>query len=205
MRYINKTRFFAVFFTITLLFTLFLSYAKSAGTNISKSVLRLHVIANSNSHSDQQLKLRVRDSILNKASSLFSSTASSDEALRIADTNASFLKEIAEKEIRRYGYDYPVSVTVGESAFPTKTYDDITLPAGKYNAVRIEIGEAKGENWWCVMYPPLCFTNGILSVSDNSKTQLKNSLSESDYKLISQKSAPVKVRFKIVEFFQSIF
>jgi len=205
MKYINKTRFLALFFSLTLLFTILFTYANGTGKNISDSVVRLHILANSNSETDQNLKLKVRDRILAETSQLFCRSEHPDEALAIAQENIIAIKAIAEDEIRRQGFDYPVSVHIGESAFPTKVYGDIALPAGKYKSVRIEIGNARGENWWCVMYPPLCFTDGILSVPSDAKEKLKNNLSSSDYDLISQKSTPIKFKFKIVEIFQNIF
>lgn len=205
MKYINKTRFWALFFTLTLLFTGLISYATSVGKNISDSVIRLHILANSNSDTDQKLKLKVRNRIISETSEIFRNTKNINHALKTAYENINKLQAIAEDEIHRQGFNYPVKVSVGEHAFPTKVYGDITLPAGKYNAVRIEIGNANGENWWCVMYPPLCFTDGVLSVSDNAKEDLKKSLSASEYQIISQNTTPVKFKFKIIELFQSVF
>lgn len=207
MHYINQTRFFALFFTLTLLFTIILSYAKTAGANISDAVVRLHIVANSNSGADQQLKLQVRNRILNDTSHIFNQSANTVEALSFARENADYIKTIAEEEIRRLGFDYDVSVDIGETVFPTKFYGNIALPKGKYNAVNIRIGEAKGENWWCVMYPPLCFTDGVLSTSEASRKQLKQSLSPSEYSLITEnsESMPVEVKFKLVEIFQNLF
>lgn len=206
MTYINKPRFFALMLSLTLLFSLLMSYAKSTGSNIADSVVRLHVIANSNSESDQGLKLKVRDRILRDASHIFENSDSAADALHVARVNSSLIKEIAEDEIHSLGFDYPVKVSVGKYPFPTKVYGDIALPTGKYNAVRIEIGEASGENWWCVMYPPLCFTDGVVTATDDAKKQLENSLSPSDYALITQTdSVPVEIRFRIVEIFCNLF
>lgn len=207
MQYINKTRFFALFFTLTLLFTIILSYAKSLGANISDAVVRLHIVANSNSDADQKLKLAVRDRILRDTSHIFSQTENPDQALALALENTHYIKTIAEDEIRCCGFDYNVSVDVGQTKFPTKVYGNIALPKGKYNAVNIRIGKACGENWWCVMYPPLCFTDGVVSVSKDSQQQLKENLSPSEYSLIteSSESFPVEVKFKIVELFQNLF
>lgn len=207
MNYINKTRFFALFLTLTLLFTLALSYAKTTGSDISNAVVRLHIVANSNSERDQKLKLNVRDRIIKDTSHIFEETLSPTQALSLASENISLIKNLAEDEIKRLGYDYPVTVSVGKEAFPTKTYGNLTLPSGRYNAVKVKIGKAEGENWWCVMYPPLCFTDGIISVSENSISQLKNSLSESEFMLLTKSSTslPVEIKFKIVELFQSWF
>lgn len=208
MKSINKPRFFALFFLFILIFTLLISYAKATGSDISDSVLRLHILANSNLDCDQQLKLAVRDRILKDTREIFENTDSAAEAARLARENSSLFRQIAENVIRAQGFDYPVSVSVEETDFPTKSYGSITLPSGKYNAVRIEIGEAQGENWWCVMYPPLCFTDGILAVPGKAKALLEESLSADEYKLITGESSgviPVEVRFKIVEIFQNLF
>ena len=205
MHYINKSRFFALMLTLTLLFSFLMSYAKSTGSNIANAVVRLHVIANSNSDCDQSLKLRVRDRILADASHILGTSSSANDALATAKSNSELIQEIAETEIRHLGFDYPVKISVGEYPFPTKVYGDIALPSGKYNAVRVEIGEAAGENWWCVMYPPLCFTDGVVA-TDSVKKQLENNLSPADYNLITQTdSVPVEVRFRIVEIFQNLF
>lgn len=207
MHYINKTRFFALFFTLTLLFTLILSYSISTGKNISNAVVRLHIIANSDTAADQALKLKVRDRIIKDTADLFNSTTDSNEALAIARNNSEYIRKTAVDEIKRQGFDLPVKVTVGKSMFPTKFYEDTALPAGKYNAVRIEIGKAEGQNWWCVMYPPLCFTEGTISLSEKAKATLKDNLSDSEYKLVTQSddSLPVEIRFKLVEIFQKLF
>ena len=207
MHYINKTRFFALFISLTLLFTIILSYAKSLGGDIADAVVRLHIVANSNTPVDQQLKLQVRDRILRDTSHIFSQTENPMQALGLARENTNYIKAIAEDELRRLGFDYDVSVDVGETDFPTKIYGNIALPKGKYNAINIRIGAAKGENWWCVMYPPLCFTDGIVSLPEDAQKQLKKNLSPSEYRLITQssESVPLEIKFKLVEIFQNLF
>ncbi len=208
MNYINKTRFFALMLLLTLLFSLILSYAETTSSDIADSVVRLHIVANSNSAEDQELKLKVRDRILAETSQIFSNTPTASDALSKARQYSDLIKQIALDEIRQNGFDHDVSVSVGETAFPTKTYGDIILPSGKYNAVKVKIGNGSGENWWCVMYPPLCFTSGVLSVSDDAKTNLKESLSPSSYELITKSpdsSIPVEIKFRIVEVFQELF
>ncbi|MBR5613741.1 MAG: stage II sporulation protein R [Clostridia bacterium] len=208
MRFIDKRKFFALFMLLILSFTLLISYAKATGSDIADSVLRLHIIANSDNTADQNLKLAVRDRILRETKEIFENSKSASDAARLAEENTAFIKEIAEAEILAQGFNYPVSVTIEETAFPTRVYADIALPSGRYNAVRVKIGDAKGQNWWCVMYPPLCFTDGILCASDKSKSQLATSLSADEYALITGKDCgaiPVEVRFKIVEIFQNLF
>ena len=119
--------------------------------------------------------------------------------------NLDKIQKVAEKVVLDNGYDYNVTVEIGNFAFPTKHYGDISLPAGFYDALKIEIGEAKGENWWCVMFPPLCFVNvtsGI--VPDDSKEYMKENLSDEEYRLISEQSMNMKFKFKLIEVFQNI-
>ncbi len=179
-------------------------YSNAVCSDISDSVFRLHVIANSDSPADQNLKYIVRDSIIDYMNEISSSATSKEEVLQIAKSNISEIQSIAINTVRKEGYDYSVNVEVGNFVFPKKTYGDITFPPGFYDALKVEIGEAKGQNWWCVMFPPLCFvdvTSGI--VPDESKLKMQENLSQEEYKLISQESTNVKVKFKIVEVLQN--
>ncbi len=179
-------------------------YSNAVCSDISDSVFRLHVIANSDSPADQNLKYIVRDSIIDYINEISSSATSKEEVLQIAKSNISEIQSIAINTVRKEGYDYSVNVEVGNFVFPKKTYGDITFPPGFYDALKVEIGEAKGQNWWCVMFPPLCFvdvTSGI--VPDESKSKMQENLSQEEYKLISQESTNVKVKFKIVEVLQN--
>ena len=179
-------------------------YSNAVCSDISDSVFRLHVIANSDSPADQNLKYIVRDSIIDYMNEISSSATSKEEVLQIAKSNISEIQSIAINTVRKEGYDYSVNVEVGNFVFPKKTYGDITFPPGFYDALKVEIGEAKGQNRWCVMFPPLCFvdvTSGI--VPDESKLKMQENLSQEEYKLISQESTNVKVKFKIVEVLQN--
>ena len=181
-----------------------ISYAQNISTDIANSVFRLHVIANSDSTEDQNLKYLVRDNILNYIQEISNGITSKSEIIEIIKSHSSEIHEIATKTIEENGYNYPVSISIGNFAFPTKKYGDITLPAGLYDAVRVEIGSAKGQNWWCVMFPPLCFvdtTSGI--VPENSKKLIQDNLSQEEYNLISKDTSSVKVKFKIVELLQN--
>ncbi len=208
MRHINRARFFALVMSLILIFTLLISYARAIGSDISNSVLRLHILANSNSNSDQQLKLAVRNRVLDETKGIFKNARSAKESAILAEKHSKLIRSIAEDEISKHGFNYPVTVSVEEAAFPTRVYGGLALPSGKYTAVRIQIGEAKGENWWCVMYPPLCFADGIITASDEAKSALAQSLSENSYNLVTGTDSgaiPVEIRFKIVELFQSLF
>ena len=154
------------------------SYVSAVSNNISDSVFRLHVIANSNSKEDQNLKLEIRDNLLKYMNSLLLNTSSKEDAINIAENNIEEFYKIAENTISKYGYNYPINISVEKSNFPTKIYGDVTLPAGTYDALKVKIGSASGKNWWCVMFPPLCFvdiSSGI--VSEDSKKMLEEELS----------------------------
>ena len=180
------------------------SYTHAVTTDIADSVFRLHVIANSNSDEDQNLKYIVRDKVIEYMSSISQNASSKEEVIKIAKANLDKIQAIASQTIRENGYTYSVNVEVGNFSFPSKRYGDITLPPGYYDALRIKIGEAEGQNWWCVMFPPLCFvdvTSGV--VPDESKEIMKQNLSKEEFDLISKNSNEVKVKFKIVEVLQN--
>ena len=155
----RKMKGFESLLLIGLVFTLFSSGVNktvAAGNEIRSETLRLHIIANSDSEEDQQLKLKVRDAVLEATGELFAEVSGKTEAVAAAEYSANDIKEIAEKTIAEEGFDYPVQVEVTEMWFETRSYEGFTLPAGDYDAVRIIIGEGEGKNWWCVMYPALC-------------------------------------------------
>ena len=197
-----------IFITITafvffLIFSAY-SYASSISSDLSKSVFRLHVSANSDSDEDQSLKLQVRDKLLDYINSITANVRSKDDAIKIAQDHQKDFQIIAEQTILDKGYSYPVTVEIGNYEFPTKQYGDITLPSGYYDALRVKIGKASGHNWWCVMFPPLCFvdvTSGI--VPDSSKEQLKENMSSEDYSIISNDNSVTEFKFKIVELFKN--
>lgn len=202
------TKFFILLFllTIYILFSAY-SYATSVSSGISDSVFRLHVIANSDSEEDQNLKYKVRDNLLDYMNSLCSSTSSKQEAIDIAQNHIDDFYKIAQKVVSENGYDYSINITIGKHDFPTKHYGDVSLPSGVYDALRVEIGSASGQNWWCVMFPPLCFvdvSSGI--VPDSSKETLQDNMSSEEYDLItdSDNSSELNVKFKIVELFENL-
>ena len=177
------------------------SYVQAVSSNISDSVFRLHVIANSNSIEDQNLKYKVRDKLLDYMNTLCANISSKEEAIKMVINYSQDFENIALEVIHNEGFDYPVNINVGNFEFPTKTYGDISLPAGLYDALRVEIGTASGQNWWCVMFPSLCFidiTSGV--VEEDSKTLLEDNLSEEAYTIVSDNSnAIVKFKFRILD------
>ena len=180
-----------------------ISYARSVSTDIANSVFRLHVIANSDSDEDQNLKYIVRDNLIEHMNSLLQNCSNKEEVIKIALEHKQEFKQIALDTIKQEGFNYDVKINIGNFEFPTKNYGDISLPAGFYDALRVEIGEAKGKNWWCVMFPPLCFvdvTSGI--VPEESKKDLKDNLSEEEFALISdEQNSEIHFKFKLLEFF----
>ena len=178
------------------------SYVKAVSSDIANSVFRLHVIANSDTQEDQTLKYQVRDAIISYINSEASSASSKEEVIQIAKDRSEEITQIAKSVIQEKGFDYDVNVKIGNFYFPTKTYGDISFPAGDYDALRVEIGKASGQNWWCVMFPPLCFVDvstGI--VPDDSKELMKDQLSDEEYDLLSDNSSDIKFKFKLIELF----
>lgn len=179
-------------------------------TSLSEKLIRFHVIANSDSTKDQSLKLKVRDDILNYISPLLSKEQSLSKARDTLVKEESNIKNLATKTVLKNGYDYSVKVMLSHENFPVKTYGNITLPQGNYEAFRIIIGEGQGRNWWCVMFPPLCFidvTTGEASFKKADKAMEKN-LTEKEYKSILNTTTvngqKVQLKFKIFEVFQNL-
>ncbi len=179
------------------------SYAQNISEDIANNVFRLHVLANSDRDEDQNLKYKVRDSLLTYMNSICKNCKNKQEAIALVQENKDVFQKIALETIRNEGYSYDVTIRIGNFEFPTKDYGDISLPAGFYDALRVEIGEAKGRNWWCVMFPPLCFvdiSSGV--VPEESKKLLENNMSEEEFALVSEDTnADIKFKFKVLEFF----
>lgn len=179
-----------------------ISYAETVSSNLSDSVFRLHVLANSNSNEDQNLKYIVRDNLLSYMNDICSNCTSKEEAIKLVEEYKDEFRQIAINTIKEQGYSYNVDIKIGNFQFPTKNYGDISLPAGYYDALRVEIGEAEGQNWWCVMFPSLCFidvSSGI--VPEDSKEKLKDNLSDEEYSIVSDKSdIGINFKFKLLEF-----
>ncbi len=210
MRKFNKniiSRFIILLFLLTaFVFFSAYSYVEAISSDLSSSVFRLHVIANSDSEEDQNLKYKVRDALLVHMNSLCSSVSSKEEAMSIAQDHIEEFNEIAVNVIKQNGYNYDVNITIGKCDFPTKQYGDVSLPAGNYDALRVQIGTASGRNWWCVMFPPLCFvdvSSGV--VPESSKEILHDNMSDEEYNLITDTSdsSELNFKFKLVELFEN--
>ena len=200
-----KTKIILILIALLFLYTITcaLGYSQAVSSDISDSVFRLHVLANSNSEEDQALKYKVRDNLLNYMNNICSDCKTKEEAINIVTEYKEKFRDIAIKTVRDEGYSYDVNIEIGNFEFPTKQYGDISLPAGYYDALRVKIGDAEGQNWWCVMFPSLCFidiSSGV--VPEESKEDLQNVLSDEEYSLISDNSNfGVKFKFKLLEFF----
>jgi stage II sporulation protein R len=178
----------------------------SVQTGIAKEILRFHVIANSDSEEDQALKLKVKDKLVDRMSPLLAEAANLSEVKSIVTEQLANLEEIAEDTLQEYGHSYPVSVALEESYFPLKVYGAYTFPPGYYQALRVKIGKAEGKNWWCVMFPPLCFVDETYSIVDeNSKEKLLSLLTEEEYETLVSKETPVKIKFKLWEAIKELF
>lgn len=164
---------------------------------IRDSVLRLHVLANSDSSGDQELKLKVRDRLLEVSGEMYSQAGSREEAVSATQSSLDTLRKEAQAVVNANGYDYPVSISLETCYFSTRTYGDITLPAGNYQALRVVIGEGKGHNWWCVMFPPLC-----VSPASEEEAELSDVLSPEQMALVEGNE--YEIRFKCVEMYEEL-
>lgn len=192
----TKFKIFNISLAAALIFSVLLSMVSfnAKCENLRENVFRLHIIANSDSKNDQQLKLKVRDAILKESDALFLGADSLEDAIALTKENIPKIEEIANNAIKESGYDYSVSVKVEESFFDTRVYDDFTLPAGVYEALRVEIGAAKGKNWWCVLFPSICV---------GAAGNLGDTASEEAVEIATGGSRFI-VRFKIIEVYESI-
>ena len=167
---------------------------------LADKVVRLHVLANSDSEEDQALKLRVRDAVLEQATAILEQSADRREAESRLRGQLLELERIAAKEIAAEGYDYPVTVNLEKTDFPTTEYDGFTLPAGEYLALRVIIGEGKGQNWWCVVFPPLC----TAASADVPASALAAGFSEEEVSLITEENQGYVLKFKAVEWWETL-
>lgn len=184
-----------VFLPIFMILTLTLSFFQpiiATSENISNKVLRLHILANSDSAEDQDLKLKVKNCFLENTADLFVGK-SLEENIKIAEDNISFIEKLCNECITENGYDYTAKVTVDKEYFDTRVYDDFTLPAGIYNAVKIEIGQGTGHNWWCIVFPSVC-----LSACSKS---MRDYLTEDEMELINDGYTP---KFKVIEIYEKL-
>lgn len=189
--------------------TFFYSYQKvnaASEQSIAEKIIRFHVLANSDSIEDQALKLKVKDKVLEYMQPKLSQCKNIDESRKVLKINDKNIVQIARKVIEENGYKYNVKTELQKTEFPVKKYGTIVLPEGEYEAYRILIGSAKGQNWWCVMFPPLCFTDITKGQVEVKKTQaeMKTALTKEEYSLVDnskneQQNKKIVIKFKLVE------
>ena len=181
------------------------AYSQNIQNEISQNVIRFHVLANSNTEYDQYLKKAVRDGILDSFGSKLDPTGSITDTRFFLQEHIDEIESYAAQLVKNHGFEYSIKSVVDRTFFPTRKYSGISFPAGEYEALRIIIGEGRGDNWWCVMFPPLCYVDGTTAnpISDDY-TLLQALLSDETYALMNhtQGSTGVTVRFKIVEWWQ---
>lgn len=172
------------------------SFAKTS-EEIRSDVLRLHVIANSDTSVDQNLKLRLRDYILKEGKDIFNGSVNVENAVEKIEPVLPELEKSAKAFVNQAGFDYDVKISLSNEYFTTRTYETVTLPAGKYLALRVVIGSGEGHNWWCVMFPPMCVP------AADKKDEIENVFSEKEIKLVESKPK-YEPRFKVVEIYEQL-
>ena len=189
--------------SLCLILVLYIFNSITIQHSLAKKVLRLHILANSNSTFDQTLKLKVRDKVVEFLTPQLKNCTNLDETKQIISKNIANIKNIASQVVLENA-NYPISVSLNTSNFPTKHYQNVSFPAGEYEALKIIIGEGKGNNWWCVMFPPLCFTNSSAGTfNEESDQTLKENLTDEEYKLINSNNPDVKIKFRLLEWWNS--
>ena len=174
--------------------------ADLAGTPaLYDSVIRLHVLANSDSEEDQAAKLAVRDEVLAYCQSHYTLTDRESAEAELAD-GLDGIREAAENKLRELGKEEAVTVSLSRESYPTRHYEDLSLPCGTYTSLRVSIGEAQGQNWWCVLFPPQCLD----SATDTESALLDGGMSEEDVRTVTLDGAPYRIRFRIIEWFHSL-
>ena len=175
-------------------------------SEIYDTVVRLHILANSDSECDQSLKLKVRDKILSVVSPALEGCQTQKEAIdRLEEIKADIIA-CAEQTIIDEGYSYSVNIELGEEYYPTRNYESCAFPEGTYVSMRVLIGEGEGQNWWCCLFPPLCLNVASESDKYNEEAFISVGLTSEQYKLITEQNQPkYKIRFKILEVFERYF
>lgn len=176
------------------------AYSDGIQEDLQDNLVRLHIIANSDSDADQAVKLEVRNSVLAEVKNKIK-TENRDEIIGGLEE----IEKTANETLRENGFDYTAKAVYGKFDFPEKTYKDMTLPAGEYYGVRVILGDGNGHNWWCVMYPPLCVSDdNTVEMDKNSQELLEESLKSETYEIITQSDKKIVVKFKAVELIQEL-
>jgi len=180
---------------------------KQIQEGIASEIIRFHVIANSDSKEDQALKLKIKEALTEALRPQLENAKDINEARTLLSDNLSTLETLSNDIIHENGYTYTASATIERGYFPLKVYGDLSLPPGEYEAVRVELGSAAGQNWWCIMFPPLCFVDATYSiVPDSSKEQLKYLLTDEEYNAVfTKEDVKIKVKFKFLPWLDDLF
>ena len=169
---------------------------------ISESIIRFHVRANSDSQEDQEVKLKVKEAVVDYIRPVLSESDSLSESRSILEAESDNVRNVAIKTLRDNGFMEDVSVYFEQSYFPVKSYGDVTFPAGYYESFRVDIGDAEGKNWWCVLYPNMCFQGSVYEVMDESSgEELREVLTQEEYADVFD-SGKLEIRFKFLEYFR---
>ena len=197
---------FYVAIVITLVCLMALSFLPVRGEGeIYDTVVRLHVLAHSDSEEDQALKLQVRDAVLDASAPLLEGCKTQAEAIEILSAHIADLEAAATATVEQEGYAYPVTVRLGEEDYPTRTYESCAFPAGTYVSLRVLIGDAEGQNWWCCLFPPLCLS-AATAKEDNEDAFIQVGLTKDQYGIITETGkTKYKVRFRILEVIEDWF
>ncbi len=197
----------SIFFIILLFFLYFLfysiSYSFSISSDLKENLFRLHIIANSDSAEDQDLKLHVRDNLISYLQSF--NFSNKTEMIKFLKDHQEDIYENVRNSIYEKGYNYDFSIEIGTSYFPKKDYADISTPSGFYDGIKIKIGKAEGKNWWCVLFPPMCLIDSTTcSFSEESEKILEENLQDETASLLYSQTPEYNFKFKIVDLFSNL-
>lgn len=194
--------------TILILFMIYfifysISYSHSISKDLENQLFRLHILANSDSSEDQQIKLHVRNKIISYLNTF--SFKNKQELINYLTNNKSQIQKIVQTAIEEKGYSYNVSIEIGNAFYPQKRYKNVILPSGHYDGLRIKIGKAEGHNWWCVLFPPMCLIDqSTCELPKESELILQNNLTAEATSVITQNTTPYKFKFKIIDFINNL-
>lgn len=191
----------SIFFALYASFSL--TYFGGACSKISDSVVRLHILANSDSETDQNIKLAVRDALLKRNTELLTAGVNSENAESYFEASKEELQRTANRVLKENGFDYGAEIKLCREIYPTRVYGELTFPSGEYTSVKVVLGSGKGHNWWCVMFPPLCVPAAAGEVEGNGE-ELSEYLTDAGESIVTS-GEKYKVKFKLLEWFEEIF
>ncbi len=200
----NAKKIFIILFLFIFYFIFYsFSYSYSVSNNLEDTLFRLHVIANSDSKEDQDLKIYIRDKVVTYLKNF--SFDNKKELVEFLNSHQSELQQIIDSAIAEQGYQYTASFEIGNSYYPQKKYENIILPSGYYDGLKIKIGKAEGKNWWCVLFPPMCLIDSsTCELPEESEIILENTLSNESNSLVSSNESNYKFKFKLVDFINNL-